>query len=138
VSEIDFLIGRSVEDMRLSNGLRIVFDMGDRVEPALYADIEQEFSFTDMNGMTHAIDPWERVQLGPALAIHGQRVEAVSTDGGVLRIAFSDRSALEVQPHSEYEAWQVVGGDPQALVVCVGPDDVAVWTVDTPGYPLAE
>jgi hypothetical protein len=127
VSEVDFLLGRQVEDIRLSNGLRIVFDMGDRVEPALYADIQQRFTFTDSDGVTHAIDPWERVQLGPALTMHGQRVQAVSTDDAVLRITFANDSALEVRPHRQYEAWQVVGGFPQALVVCVGPGELSVF-----------
>ena len=101
--------------------------MGERVEPALYLDIEQAFTFTDAEGVAHAIDPWERVQLGPALAMQGQHVRAVSTDDAFLRIAFEGASALEVRPHPKYEAWQVVGGSPQTLVVCVGPGELAVW-----------
>jgi hypothetical protein len=127
MSEIDFLVGRTVEDLRLSNGLRIVFDMGERVEPALYADVQESFTFTDGAGSSHAINPWDRVQLGPALAMQGQQVERVGTAEAILRIVFSNGSAIEVPPHPSYEAWQVVGGSPQALVVCVGPGDLAVW-----------
>jgi hypothetical protein len=103
--------------------------MGDRVEPALYVDIQEGFTFVDRAGTPFVIDPRERIQLGPALAIHGQQVERVSTENAVLRLCFSDASALEVRPNESFEAWQVVGGSPQTLVVCVGPADVAVWTM---------
>jgi hypothetical protein len=126
MSEIAFLVGRMVEDLRLSNGLRIVFDMGERVEPALYADVQESFTFTDEAGSAHTIDPWDRVQLGPALAMQGQQVERVGTDEAVLEIVFSNGSSIEVPPHPSCEAWQVVGGSPQALVVCVGPGELAI------------
>lgn len=127
MSEIDFLIGRTVEDVRLTNGLRIVFDMGDRPEPALYADVQERLTFVDAAGRSHSIDPSERDRLGPALAIHGKQVERVSTEDARLFISFSDGSAIDVSPHPSYEAWQVVGGSPQTLVVCLGPGDLAVW-----------
>jgi hypothetical protein len=37
---------------------------------------------------------------------------------GTLRLSFDDASSLVCEPHPRFEAWQVVGGHPQALVVC--------------------
>jgi len=39
MNELEFLVGRVIEEVRYGHGLRIVFKLGDRVEPALYADV---------------------------------------------------------------------------------------------------
>jgi Family of unknown function (DUF6188) len=119
VSEIDFLIGQTVEELRYpANGLRIVFDSGDLVCPALYADLEQAFSFVDTSGNRHHADPAEPASLAPVLSIAGETVAAVSTDDAVLYLGFSDGANIRCEPHPDYEAWQVCGGSPQFLVVC--------------------
>jgi hypothetical protein len=132
VSEVDFLVGQTVAQFRYpANGLRIVFDVGDRAEPALYADIEQAFTYIDRSGDAHEVDLNDPSTLASVLGIAGQAVEGVSTDDAVLSLRFSDGSSLRCAPHPDYEAWQVVGGTPQCLVVCVGPDDgLAVWDVE--------
>jgi Family of unknown function (DUF6188) len=128
MSEIDFLVGRTVAELRYPvNGLRIVFDVGERVEPAVYADIEEGFTFTDASGESHAIRLDESSTLAYVLSVAGQTIEAVSTDGAVLELRFANGSSLRCEPHPKYEAWQVVGGSPQHLVVCVGPGELAVW-----------
>jgi hypothetical protein len=134
MSEVDFLIGRTVKELRYPvNGLRIVFDAGDRVEPALYADVAQYLSYIDASGTLTSVDIKEPSSLGAVLGIAGETVEAVSTDDAVLSLVFADGSSLRCEPHPDYEAWQVVGGTPQCLVVCAGPEDgLAVWEVDTP------
>jgi Family of unknown function (DUF6188) len=128
MSEIDFLVGQTVVELRYpANGLRVVFDAGERVEPALYADIEEAFAFTDGSGEIHQIRLDEPSTLASVLSIAGQTVVAVSTDDAVLDLSFADGSSLRCDPHPEYEAWQVVGGSPQRLVVCVEPGELAVW-----------
>ena len=48
-------------------------------------------------------------------------------------MTFADGGALRCEPDPDYEAWQVVGGDPQALVVCLpGDGELAVWDSSTP------
>ena len=138
VSEIDFLVGKTVEELRYpANGLRIVFEAGDRVEPALYADVEQAFTFTDRAGLVHEVDPNKPATLGPVLTIAGETVvDAVSTEEAALTLRFSDRSALACEPHPSCEAWQVVGGSPQYLVVSIEPGHLAVWDDTTKSIPL--
>jgi hypothetical protein len=55
------------------------------------------------------------------------RVYRVSTDDGTLDLAFSDGSSLRCPPDDRYEAWQVVGGFPEHLVVCTPGGELAVW-----------
>src|SRR5438876_10519174 len=100
MSEVGFVVGRIVKELQYpANGLRIVFDAGDRVEPALYADIEQSFTYIDASRNCHQVDMNEPSTLGPVFAIAGQMVERVSTDDAVLSLLFSDGSSLCCNPH---------------------------------------
>jgi hypothetical protein len=85
LSEVAFLVGKQVREIRYGHGIRIVFDPGDRVEPALYADVG--------------------------------------------RSAVLERIRTPVRTRQAVRAWQVVGGTPQALVVCLGGGELAVWEV---------
>jgi hypothetical protein len=38
MSDVDFLVGEKVVEIRYGLGIRIVFEAGDTFEPALYAD----------------------------------------------------------------------------------------------------
>jgi hypothetical protein len=42
-------------------------------------------------------------------------------------LSFADGSLLRCEPDPRYEAWQVVGGLPQHLVVCEPGGELAVW-----------
>jgi hypothetical protein len=56
-----------------------------------------------------------------------------------LLLAVVHGSWLRCEPDPDYEAWQVVGGDPQALVVCLpGVGELAVWDSSTPPIPPDE
>jgi hypothetical protein len=139
VSEVDFLVARVVEQLRYpANGLRIVFDQGDRVCQALYADLEQPFTFVTASGEVHHADPSDPASLGPVLALAGETVERVSTADAILTLVFLDGSSLRCEPHPHYEAWQVCGGTPQFLVVCsqLG-EGLAVFDVNTPEMSLS-
>src|SRR5439155_8765495 len=73
----------------------------------------------------------------PLSEMVGGVVSESSTEGGTLRLSFTDGRKLRCPPHPEYEAWQVVGGTPQQLVVCMpGSGELAVW--DTSDVPSAE
>src|ERR1700675_837199 len=128
MSEVDFLIGKKVDEIRYSapGNLRIVFDAGDRGEPALYADVGT-CAYVDATGVRHAVVPEDPSTVGPVLSSVGQRVDASSTSGGTLDLSFTDDGCLRCEPHDEYEAWQVVGGFPQHFVVCVPGGELAVW-----------
>jgi hypothetical protein len=124
---VEFLIGRVVEEVRYGSGLRIVFDLGDRVEPALYADLGR-FVFTDPDGVEHQVDEDDPVSVGPALSMVGQTVASAATDDrAALELRVSNGSGLRCEPDERFEAWQVVGGSPASLIVCVGPGDLGVW-----------
>ncbi len=62
--------------------------------------------------------------LGPTLALVGKQVQTTSTEGAVLDLRFSDGSRLRFQPSGDFEAWQVVGGDPWGLVWCTTDGEV--------------
>jgi hypothetical protein len=137
MSDVAFLVGQVVKEVRYHGIVRIIFDEGERVEPALYVDLEEAFTYVDPAGSRHEIVPSEPESVGPVLAIHGCTVHAVDVDSSAaLDVTFSDGSAIRCEPHERHEAWQVVGGSPQYLVVSVGPDDLAVWDKRTPGVDL--
>jgi len=54
-------------------------------------------------------------------------VVAASATDGVLTLKFTDGVTLRCPPDPKYEAWQVVGGSPQYLVVCLPGGELAVW-----------
>jgi hypothetical protein len=123
-----FLVGQTLDELRYSapGNLRLVFDAGDRVEPVLYADLGP-FEFVDSELGSHEVDPENPATLGPVLRTVGKQIQAVGTEGGALTLSFSDGSHLRCDPHEDYEAWQVVGGSPQHLVVCTPGGELAVW-----------
>jgi hypothetical protein len=128
VGNLDFLVGQTIDELRYSvpGSLRVVFDAGDRVEPALYADLGPS-EFYDSERERHELDPEDPATLGPVLSTVGKQIEAVDTEGGALSLLFSDRSRVRCNPRIDYEAWQVVGGSPQHLVVCMPGGELAVW-----------
>jgi hypothetical protein len=127
MSEVDFLIGQTINEIRYyaEGTFRLVFDAGDRVEPRLYADLGP-FSYVDPTGATHGILPDSPATVAPALMALGRRIDAVKLEDGVLTLMLSDASQVRCEPHDLYEAWQVVGGFPQHLVVCVPGGELAV------------
>jgi hypothetical protein len=136
MNELEFLVGRVIEEVRYGQGLRIVFELGDGVAPALYADVSR-FTFTAAGGEKHHVDTDDPVSVGAALAMVGQSiVSAGSDDVAALELRLSDGSSLRCEPDEQYEAWQVVGGSPEYLVVCVPPGELAVWDRRTPAVRL--
>ena len=130
MSEVDFLVGKTVQEVRYSapGNLRIVFDEGERVEPAMYADVGP-FTYLDGSGRTHFVDATDSSSVAPVLAVAGRKVVGADTSGAVLQVEFDDGSTVRCEPHEGYEAWQVVGGSPQWLVIAGsdGPDDLIVY-----------
>jgi len=113
MSDVEFLVGQRV--VGVQDGGRVVFVAGTRPEPRLYADVG-DCECLDADG--HAL----------ALAALVQKiVVAASATDGVLTLAFTDGALLRCPPDPQYEAWQVVGGSPQYLVVCLPGGELAVW-----------
>lgn len=86
VGDLDFLIGKTVAEIRDDN--RIVFVRGSRPEPDLYVDVGEP-EVVDGAGLAQSID-----------ALVGRTVAAASGDGGMLRLAFDDDSLLSVRSGS--------------------------------------
>jgi hypothetical protein len=119
LSEVDFLVGQSIKEFRVwFGGIRIVFEEGERVEPDLYIDLS-DFDYLDAAGHREHPDVEKRETIGPALKLIGQTVASTSTEGDVLQLTFEDGSSLSCAPAHDYEAWQVIGGDPNWLVVAL-------------------
>lgn len=128
VGDLDFLVGQTVDELRYSTpgNLRLVLDIGDGVEPALYADLGHSLLF-DFEERVHEIDPEDPTTVGPVLWVVGKEIQGVNAEGGALSLVFSDGSRVRCEPQEDYEAWQVVGGSPQHLVVCMPGGELAVW-----------
>jgi len=128
MSELDFLLGEVVDQIRYSapGNLWMVFEVGDGVVPARYATLGP-CVFVDSAGNTHDIEPATPATVGPIFVSLNQRVDRVGTDDGTLDLTFSDGSRLRCAPDDRYEAWQVVGGSPEHLVVCTPGGELAVW-----------
>ena len=112
MSEIDFLVGRTIIEVR--DDERVVFEAGVEPEPRLYADIGDAVCL-DSHGEPLVVDD-----------LAGRTVAQVSSVGGALQIAFTDGTTLRSEPDPNVEAWQVVGGTPHALVVCLPGGELAV------------
>lgn len=117
MSEIEFLVGKTVVEVQRNpwGGARIIFDLGDGPAPALYADVGSCL-YEDESGVT-------RVLTGMVSTV----ISDASTEHGTLVLSFTDGSLLRCAPDARYEAWEVVGGSPQHLVVCQPGGEVAVW-----------
>jgi hypothetical protein len=117
MSEIGFLVGKAVVDVQRNPGgsTRIIFDLGDKPAPALYADVGS-CTYEDRCGVT-------RVLTGMVSCV----VSETSTEHRTLLLSFTDGSLLRCEADPRYEAWTVVGGSPQHLVVCEPGGEVAVW-----------
>src|SRR5207248_11146373 len=73
MSEVEFLVGQKVEELRVRGGVRIVFDYGERIEPALYADVGS-CSYTEATGQRHEIDGEVGSTYGPLFDLIGKQV----------------------------------------------------------------
>src|SRR6266540_4579917 len=123
MSDVDLLVGETVSEVRFGPSVRIVVDEGERVEPALYVDVGR-YTILEPPGMEREQDEAHPEALGPTLALVGKQVQTTSTEGAVLDLRFSDGSRLRFQPSGDFEAWQVVGGDPWGLVWCTTDGEV--------------
>ena len=92
VSEVEFLVGRDVVEVRLepAGGARIVFEVGDKPAPALYADVGPS-TYEDESGSPH-----------PLSEMVGAIVSNTSTEDGTLLLAFADGRRLRCEPHPRY------------------------------------
>ncbi len=120
MNEIDFLVGETVVDVRDE---RIIFDGGAEPEPLLYADVSPSVC-VDNDGAPLAVAD-----------LVGRAVASASTVGGTLMLTFTDGATLRCAPSEDYEAWQVVGGSPENLVVCMPGGELAAWNERTPSIP---
>jgi hypothetical protein len=122
------LVHRSVTEIRYlgSSDIRIVFEPGEKSEPALYADVGAHI-FTSSRAEAHSVDGEQPQSVGPVLAVVGARVESAGVEDGALRLVPSDSSQIRCEPSDACEAWQVVGGAPEHLVVCQPGGEVAIW-----------
>ena len=87
--------------------------------------------FTTTNGpVTASYDPEKSVQCGPLLALLHDRVHsATATRTGRLEIVFTSGLTIRVDPHPQFEAWEIVGSD-GTRVISVPGGDLVTWSAD--------
>ncbi len=125
-SEVDFLVGEPIVDV--DDDQCLVFVRGPDPAPSLYAGVGR--------CLVVAADGVESAAEGPDASLRGKVVARTSTDGGVLVLGFTDRSELRCAPDEDFEAWEVVGGTPQGLVVCLPGGELCVFDERTPPVDL--
>lgn len=87
------------------------------------------FTYHGADGLASVLVPDNSRQgFAPSLAEHGLTVtRAVAHKNGRLEIAFTDGSALSVEPDPKYEAWDL-RGPRHFLVVSTPGGGLAVWS----------
>ena len=108
---LDFLVGKTVREIRYGPSIRIVFEAGERVEPTLYADLGW-YTLSSADGSVIEQAESKPADLGATLGLVGARVAEASVLEAALELTFEDRRKLRYEPSLAYEAWQVVGGEP--------------------------
>jgi hypothetical protein len=100
-----------LEQIQYGPSVCFVFRSGEHVEPALFADVGR-YTINTPNGRAIEQSESKPSELGETLALVGARVDAAAVRDAALEIMFSDGRRLRCEPSTEYEAWQVVGGEP--------------------------
>jgi hypothetical protein len=76
----------------------------------------------------HVLDPGEREELGPLLALYPDSLTAGSVDvDGTLHLTFLSGATIEVAACDQYEAWQVQGPGDYVVVCSPGTGELDVW-----------
>ena len=79
--------------------------------------------------VTHSLDPGDRSNLGPILALYPDTLEEATVDDSArLTLRFASGASITCDQDERYEAWQV-NGPGNYLVVCTPGSDgeLAVW-----------
>ena len=75
-------------------------------------------------------DPEHGVECGPLLALlHTCVLAATATRKGRLEVVFTNGLTLCVDPHPQFEAWELVGSD-GTRVISVPGGDLVTWRAD--------
>ena len=87
--------------------------------------------FTTTTGpITESYDPEQCVQCGPLLALlHTYVLSVTATRKGRLKVVFTNGLTLCVDPHPQFEAWELVGSD-GTRVISVPGGDLVTWRAD--------
>ncbi len=91
--------------------------------------IECPFELT-VDNVVHRLDPEERIDLGPFLALYPASLSAAYvSERAALHLAFESGATIVVPQHAQYEAWQVHDKRGWLLVCVPGTSgDLAEWT----------
>jgi hypothetical protein len=119
-ADLGFLEGEAVREI----------DSGDRIlhfkaEPDLFVRVEAEPDCADRSGQPISLSD-----------LVGRSVSSASAGNGVLLLVFDDGATLRCGPDPDYESWQVEGGHPSPLIVCLPGGQLSVWD-ETPPVPFA-
>lgn len=132
VRQAEALAPSELADLRLGglHLVRIGIDYQTRLEfDEIEVVIETPFRLVTQ-GTEWTLDPNERRELGPLLAIYPACVGAATVRTDLtLRVEFGGGVHLDVPQHPHFEAWQIVGPSSR-LIVCPpqGSGTLAVWT----------
>ena len=120
------LSGRQVTQLRFDHAFGIDF-----CEDEKLFSLRIGMPLTMTTGLvTASYDPEKCVQCGPLLALfHTFVVSATATRKGRLEVGFTNGLAICVDPHPQFEAWELVGSD-GTRVISVPGGDLVTWRAD--------
>ena len=125
LDSVEALVGEAVEQIWVWGPIRLIFNLGQEAEPAIYTDV-QRFSYTDADGSTGEFDASVApAEAGPVLALLNRRVTSASASGGTLNLRFDDGSKLRALPNERYQSWSVVVGE--RVVQCLPGGELGTW-----------
>jgi hypothetical protein len=110
VEALDALAGRYVGLLSVDNRLTLMLAGEPGVED-LALTLASPFVFTDAEGSKLALDPeQDQSRLGPVFSMFMQTIESVSLGArGALSVVFESGARLDIEPHPQFEAWEVSG-----------------------------
>jgi hypothetical protein len=118
-ADLDFLRGEEVREIRPRNQIHFT------TEEVLFVRVEAEPDCADRAGQP--LDLSDLV---------GRSVSSASAVNGMLLLVFDDGATLRCGPDPDYESWQVEGGHPSPLIVCLPGGQLSIWD-ETPPVPYA-
>lgn len=122
---LDFLVGKTVEQIWVWGPIRFVFEFGDAPEPDAYVDVHTA-TLKTADGNELELDVFERrAEAGAVFRLLHRAVVAAGIENGVLHLSFANDDEPQSPPNDEYETWTVVGDG--RVIQCLPGGEITSW-----------
>ena len=123
--EFGFLVGRAVEQIWIWGPIRLILELGDRPEPAMYVDVHAS-TYVRTAGVEASLNVLDRPsEAGAVLVLLNTEVVSARAERGVLHVSFVNGTELHSPPDERRETWTVVGDG--RVFQCMPGGEVDSW-----------